>query len=176
MVCVPSRGTPSWVQVSRRRVHSRRCPRSCRLARPSGRRCLTGPSSGRCDFQLRLRSRRIPRSPVPAARRCRPQSRDSRLVLVKAFPWFFTVPWVRARSLWICKTPSCPSRCRVHSPVSSVWLRESFVPVLPVFRSDSLSGPGAFSFSDGTGVFPSRSAGFDSQPLRDGFAATPSFL
>jgi hypothetical protein len=66
MVCVPSRGAFSWVQLPRRRVHALRCPRSCRLARPSGRRCLPGPSSGRSDFQLRLRSRRSPRFSVPS--------------------------------------------------------------------------------------------------------------
>lgn len=37
---------------------------------------------------------------------------------------------VRVRSSWICKTPACPSRCRVNSPVSSVWLRECSARVL----------------------------------------------
>lgn len=140
MVCVPSRGAFSWVQLPRRCDHSLRCPRSCRLARPSGRRCLPGPSSGRCHFQLRLRSRRFPRFPVPSQGGAWPQSRDLQLVLVKAFLRCFTAPWVRARSIRTCKTPACLSRSRVHSPASSVWLWESCAPVPPVRRLDSLSG------------------------------------
>lgn len=68
------------------------------------------------------------------------------------------------------------SRCRVHSPASSVRPRESSTPAGPVLRFGSLSGFWRACLSDGSGVLPSRSAGLDTRPLRDGFAATPSLL
>lgn len=174
MVCVPSRGAFSWVQLPRRRVHALRCPRSCRLARPSGRRCLPGPSSGRGDFQPRLRSRRFPRFSVPSQ-----GGAGSSLGI-------HNLSWSRPSSGASPRRGSglVPLGSAKHLPASHDAGFTALHPLSGSGKAVRLSYRsagwipcpvlGAFCFSDGPGVSPSRSAGPDSRPLRDGFAATPS--
>lgn len=134
MVCVPVRGVPLvGCGVLRRGGLLRSvCPRSCRLVWPSGLSDLPGRL---------VRASSSPAVPTVAAhsavrgsfaRRCRVPV--SGFIPGPCSGLSVPVPHgsssVRVRSSWICKTPACPSRCRVNSPVSSVWLRECSARVL----------------------------------------------